>query len=274
MEFRHKYGVIGAGAVSKCLIGRLPAKAIAAGPVAAVSYRVASRIANSLRGGTAARDASSLNDAAVVLFHAPPDQLEVLLELLGEAQVSWPGRTLIFCDCQAGCAIVQRFRHEGASVVTARSFGLAGRVLLEGAGRGLQQAHRMVKEAGLTAVEIRPGSSDLFDAAVTLATGAMTPLIDKAAALLRAAGVREADAPRLAAALVTQTAAGYAHSGKQSWAWHARVPELDRILAEAAAAHTHGQPDLIRLLLLFGLDLFEKHPDLAEALRRHEANAE
>lgn len=274
MEFRHKYGVIGAGAVSRSLIGRLTAKAMASGPVVGVSYRVASRMANSLQGGTAARDAGALNDAAVVLFHAPPDQLEALLGVLSEAPVTWPGRTLIFCDCAVGSAAAHRFRQAGAGVATARGFGLAGRVLLEGAGRGLLHAQHLAKDTQLAAVEIRPGSADVFDAAVTLASCAMTPLIDQAAALLRAAGVREPEAPRLASALVAQTAGGYARSGKQSWAWHAREPELHRVLAEVRAAHIPSQPELIRLLLLFGLELFEKHPELAAALRDGDVSAE
>ena len=48
-----EYGVIGAGALSKSLIGQLPRKARQIGPVAGVSFRVASRMANSLRAGHA-----------------------------------------------------------------------------------------------------------------------------------------------------------------------------------------------------------------------------
>ena len=51
LGFRFKYGVLGAGAVAKSLIGRLPAKTRDLGPVSAVSFRVASRIANTLRAG-------------------------------------------------------------------------------------------------------------------------------------------------------------------------------------------------------------------------------
>jgi len=264
---------MGAGAVGKSLIGRLAARGIALGPVSAVSYRVASRIANGLNGGTAVREASELSAAAVVLFHAQPEQMPATVELLAEAKISWPGRTLLFCDCEVTPAMIHQFRQEGASVAVAREFGLSGRVLLEGSGRGLLQAHRVAKEAQLKAVEILPGASERFDAAVTLSTCGITPLIDKATALLRSAGVRELDAPRLAAALIAQTADAYAHSGKQSWGWYARVPEVPRILAEADAARADApeMPEMFPFLLLFGLELFDKHPELAIALRRRMA---
>ena len=268
MEFRHKYGVMGAGMVGRSLIGRLSANGIKLGPVAAVSYRVASRIANSLKGGFAAREPAELDDVGAVLFHAPPDQLAALLEALEASKISWPGRSLIVCDCDVTPAVTHRFRQEGASIAVARQFGVAGRVVLEGSGRALILAHRLARETHLKAVEIRPGSADLFDAAITLSTCAITPLIDQTAALLRDAGVRELDAPRLASALFEQAAAGYAHSGKQSWGWYIRGPEVQRILAQTDAAQINAAEtgEMFRMLLLFGLGMFGKHPDLANML--------
>ena len=73
MESRYKYAVFAAGAVAKCLIGKLPSKTGEVGPVAAVSYRVASRIANTLRAGYPVRAPDELDAAAVILFHAPPN---------------------------------------------------------------------------------------------------------------------------------------------------------------------------------------------------------
>ncbi|HEU5020240.1 MAG TPA: hypothetical protein VFT60_00070, partial [Bryobacteraceae bacterium] len=52
--------MIGAGALSKSVIGQLPRKAREIGPVAGVSYRVASRMRNALRAGYAVRGAEEL----------------------------------------------------------------------------------------------------------------------------------------------------------------------------------------------------------------------
>ncbi len=266
MEFRFKYGVLGAGAVAKSLIGKLPSKTRDFGPVSAVSYRVASRIANTLRAGHPVRTMQELNDAAVLLFHAPPDQAETLLELLESAGINWEGKALIFCDCHLDAAARTRYNALGASTAVARQFGIPGRVAIAGCGVALVAAQRIARELRLRPVEILPGAADVFDAAVTLGNAAITPLIDCAASLLRQAGIRDTEAARIAAALFQQTASDYAHSGKQSWAWYMRKPDAAQIEARIASAGERPGP-VLRELLLFGLEIFDKYPEIARALR-------
>jgi hypothetical protein len=266
LGFRFKYGVSGAGAVAQSLIGRLPARTRDLGPVSAVSFRVASRIANTLRAGYAARTADELNDAAVVLFHSPPEQARVLLEILENAEIHWPGKALIFCDCDDVPEALARFHAKGASTASARQFGIPGRIVVAGNGAALTAAHRIARELKLKAIEILPGATDLFDAAVTMGNSAITPLIDCAAGLLRRAGIRDGDAARIASALFSQTASEYARSGKQSWAWYIRKPEAERIEAQIAAVGECPGP-VLRQLLLFGLETFDKYPDVARSLR-------
>ena len=112
-----------------------------------------------------------------------------------------------------------------------------------------------------------PGCTNLFDAAVTLGNAAITPLIDCAAAILRNAGIRDAEAARVASALFSQTATDYAHSGKQSWAWYMRGPDVERIEAQIAAAGEHLGP-VLRRLLLFGFERFDKYPEVAAAMKQ------
>src|SRR5689334_831594 len=95
LEFRYKYGLLGAGAVGSSLIGQLPARAKELGPVSAVSYRVASRIANTLRAGFPVRTTGELRAARCILFHAPPEFVEPLIDGLEEADIGWEGRALV-----------------------------------------------------------------------------------------------------------------------------------------------------------------------------------
>ncbi len=233
--FRPRYGIIGAGAVGKSLIGRLPGKAREVGPVAAVSFRVASRIANVLRAGYPVRTVEALSRASVVLFHSPPEQTAGLLALLESAGIPSKGKALIFCDCELTPAARARMSERGASTAALKQFGIAGRIAIEGEGAALKAARRIVRELRLKAVEISAGSADRFDAAVTLGTCALTPLIDRVAALLRDAGVRDGEAALLASTLFQQTAREYARSGRQSWGWHLRKPEVDRLEAQIDA---------------------------------------
>ena len=270
MASRFKYGVVGAGAVSASLIGQLPLKAREIGPVAAVSYRVASRIANTLRAGFPVRSADALNDPAAVLFHSPPDQAESLLALLDDPVIDWAGKALIFCDCSAPLAVRKRFQALGASVVVAREFGIPGRIVLE-ADKGrdaaaLQTVQRIARQLHLKTIEILPASADVFDAAVTLGSGAFTALIDSTAGLLREAGMRAMEAARIAASFFEQTARDYVHSGKQSWTWYVRRPRVAQLNAQLKAAGPELEP-VMKQLLLFSFDTFHKHADAATELK-------
>jgi hypothetical protein len=252
--------VIGAGAVGKSLIGRLPGKARDIGPVAALSLRVASRIANVLRAGYAVRTAEELSRAPAVLFHAPQDQVAGLLALLESARITWKGKTLIFLDCEPDTGARRRLRELGVSTAVLRQFGVAGRIAIEGEGVALKGARRFARALRLNEVVISAGAADRFDAAVTLGTRALTPLIERTAAILRGAGVRDSEAARLAAALFEQTAREYAHSGRQSWGWHLRSPDVTRLVAQIKV-----EP-LLRNLLLLGFDSFGRHKDVASTL--------
>ncbi len=270
MAFRHKYGVLGAGAVSSSLIGRLPSKARDIGPVCAVSYRVASRIANAIRAGSASRSLDELNKVPVVLFHAPNDQAIQILQLLEQAQIDWRGKSLIFCDCRVDEDTRNRFEMRGASVAVLRDFGVPGRMLTEvtkgrGGLKAIRAARGLVHQLAVKAVEVSPEAASVVDAAVTLATGVTTVLIDRAAALFRETGVRDQEAARFASTLFEQTAQGYAHSGRQSWVWHMREPDVLRLRRQLAAFGPDVAP-IFRDLLLTGFERFQKHPDVAKKI--------
>jgi hypothetical protein len=259
---------MGAGAVSASLIGQLPSRNRELGPVSAVSYRVASRIANTLRAGYPVRAAEELGKTPAVLFHAPPELVDALLELLEKAEIDWTGKALVFCDCPVNRAFRECFEAKGASTAVARQFGLSGRILVEGNdGPALHAVHRIARELRLKAVEISPGSENLFDAAMTLASAAITPLINGAAALLRDAGIRDIEATRIASALFEQTARDYAHSGKQSWTWYVRKPIASDLDAELASAGPRLEP-LLRQLLQFGFETFGKHTEVGAELKK------
>jgi hypothetical protein len=257
---------LGAGAVSKSLVGKIPTNMRNLGPVAAASFRVASRIANTLRAGYAARSANELDAAAVVLVHSRPDQAYLLLDMLERAEIEWSGKAVIFCDCDDAPEVRARLRTRGASTAVARHFGIPGRILVAGNGTALTAALRIAHELKLKPVAILPTATDTFDTAVTLATAAITPLIDRVAGLLRDTGIRDAEAARIASALFAQTASDYAHSGKQSWAWYTRQPEAEQIQSQIAAGGEHLGLAL-RRLLLFALETFAKYPELERELR-------
>jgi hypothetical protein len=256
------YGLLGAGAVNASLVGRLSG---GLGPVAGVSYRVASRIANTLHSGKAVRSVDELDAVRLILFHAPPGQMELLMEVLSAAAIRWAGKSLIFFDCEDSRAAVVHFQACGASVAAVRRCGIPGRVLVEGTPPALTFARGLARTLRMKPVEIALGCEARFEAAITLGSGALTPLIDQAAGLLRQCGIRDSEAVGLAASLFEHTARDYAHSGKQSWSWHVREPD-PAWLAEQIEA-SGALKGIFSALVLRGFEGFEKHPEVVRALR-------
>ena len=252
--------------MSASLIGHIPARARDLGPVCAVSFRLASRIANTLRGGYAVRTASELNAAPAVLVHAPAENLNSLLDLLENAAIDWTGKAVVFCDCVPGMEIRGRLEAKGAGTAVVRAFGVPPRIIMEAEdGAALATAQRMARDLNLKPVRISRGATQLFNSAVMLGSAALTPLIDHAARLLRDAGIRDIEAARLASAVFEQTAREYAHSGKQSWLWYARKPDAEEL--KAHIARMGPKPGrLLRDLLLFGFETLRKHDEVAAEL--------
>ena len=236
LEFRHKFGIFGAGAVSRSLIGGFVARSRDVGPVAAASFRVASRLANTLKGGYPVREASALLSAKAILFHAPPGDVAAQLEIVSKASLNWGLQALILCNCQATPEILAPFREKGASIAAIRDFGVPGFVFMHGDGEARKSALRVLRLLHLRTLETTEAGEGKFDAAVTLATAAVTPLLDRIAALLRDSGARDSDANSLAAALVGQTAREFARSGRQSWEWHIQEPDAQRLLRQITEA--------------------------------------
>lgn len=255
-----------AGALSRSLIGRIPRKAERIGPVAGVSLRVASRMANSIGAGYAVRGPAELTGISTILFHSPPDQSTDLAALLAEAPLNWPELQLLFFDCEPPQGAASLFRELGATVGSLRSLPVPEFVLIEGAPPVVVRAQRLAAEMNLKPLDTSEDKSGLFDVGVALGTFALTPLINRSIELFRSAGLRDKDAVNAALSLFQKTVRDYAHSGRQSWEWHVQAPDPARLETILAAA-PRDFADLFHALLLEGFHAFGKHQEIAERLK-------
>ncbi len=253
--------------MSASLAGRLAARMGGLGPVVGVSYRVASRIANTLRSGTAAKSSAALDPVRLVLFHSPPEQVDALIESLSSVEISWAGKCVLILDCDPPESVAEWFTMRGASVGWVRNCGVPGRLRVDGTGQALVVAQRLVRDLGMKPIEIPDGAQKHFEAALLLGTAALTPLLDQAVDLLRRSGMRDTEAVAVGTALFEQTVRNYGYSGRQSWAWYNRAPEPETI-----SGQIEGTPEplasIVRNLLLVGFDSVDRHPETARALKK------
>lgn len=212
------------------------------------------------------REVADLDGSPTVLFHSPPDQIRQLLSLCFESGLRWQGRTLIFCDCEPPRPGLMHFQRMGASTAIVRSFGVPGYAAVRGCPPALPVARRIARDVGLRPLEVASDRAEMFAAAITLGTAAITPLLDRAAWLLRCSGVRDADSIKVTERLFQQTVRGYAHSGRQSWTWHINPACPDDIQAQIGALDP-ALGAVMRQLLLLGFQTFDKHPEMAARLQ-------
>jgi len=264
-EHGPEYGIVGAGGVNAGLIGKLPRNAVALGPVGGVTFRVASRIANTLRAGWAVRSLDELNGVRLILFYSPPERLGALSAALAKAKIDWAGKSLIFCDCEPGNS-ADPFRASGASIAKLKRSALPGRLVIQGTAPALTFAARLARELNIKPAVIPEQSAALFDAALTLGSAGLTPVIDAVARALRQCGLREVESAQLAAALFAKTANDYAHSGKQSWQWHIEPPKAPQLIAQLDALD-HPLKGLLAQLLVTGFTMVDRHGAVSRTIQ-------
>ncbi len=268
---RAHFGLYGGGAVSATFIARLPHLVSRMGPVAASSFRVASRIVNSLRAGYAVKDCGELEKCRALLVAVPPAALAQAVAQLGAAGIGWTGKVVLLCECGPGSRALDPLRQHGAAAGSlTRVEGSPGRYVAEGDAAALREARRMAGDLRGRLIELHRNGAALYATGLAFATSLFTPLIAASVDTLRKAGCDAPGAAQVAANLFERTLRGWMHSGRKSWSG----PLADggraevRRQFEALAAHDPRAARYYRDAAAFALGYFRRHPELLRQLER------
>src|SRR5436309_15532854 len=109
------FAVAGGGRVSGSFVARLPRLASELGPVAAQSYRVASRIVNSIGAGYPVRRYEDLNDSALILVCAPAHDVGPIVSSLAAA-LECRGKIILLCEGGGDSRQLANLQSLGAAV--------------------------------------------------------------------------------------------------------------------------------------------------------------
>src|SRR5581483_3913935 len=128
-----RLALYGAGAVSKSFIAGLPRLPRQLGPVAASSYRLASRIVNSVRAGFAVKSLEGFEDEQLILICVPDPALAGVVRHLAAARLDWFGREVLLCDSHYDSRALDPLREPGAETGSLKPIHSApGRFIVEG----------------------------------------------------------------------------------------------------------------------------------------------
>lgn len=265
MKVAALWGLGSAGNISRSLLMRVPRLKQQLGPVASSSYRLASRIANTLRAGSAVRNVSELQSSDVILLCVPGGPLTQLMDQLFVEALEWRGKTALICDSSATGAIIADLRSRGAAVATLSSVpGLPAHFVISGDRASLKIAKTLVRSVAGSALEIPQEHLLLFHAAVTLASSLFTPLLETAVECLRQSGLEPPLAAKTADLLFQQSLRSFKHSGRKSWSGPIAQSDREAVDAQVQALML-VKPQMaayFREAARFSFELYQTFPEL------------
>src|SRR5260370_35630402 len=89
--------LIGAGKLAGSPVARFQWLSKQLGPVKSSSFRLASRIANSLRAGHPGKDYAEFDACRLILVSVPDEMLPRVVGELASAGISWRGKAVVVC---------------------------------------------------------------------------------------------------------------------------------------------------------------------------------
>jgi predicted short-subunit dehydrogenase-like oxidoreductase (DUF2520 family) len=212
------FAVAGGGRVSASFVARLPRLTSELGPVAAQSYRLASRIVNTIGAGHAVKRYEDLGASKLILICSPARGVPAIAQALAEG-IDCKGKIVLLCESGADSRQLARLKAKGTSVGSIHVIpGFDGRrFVAEGDRLAVREAKGLVRQLGGRVEEVQTAKMSLYAAGLSFGAGLFTPLIEASAQCLQDAGMTKASAMRVAGVLFQSSLRGYVYAGKRSW---------------------------------------------------------
>lgn len=265
------FSLVGAGCVSGSFVARLPRLTFELGPVAAQSFRLASRIVNSIGAGRPVKGYQDLARHKTILLCIPARSLPAIVGALSTS-LPWRGKTALLCGGGGDSRHLQPLRALGAS--TGSMHLIAGlddgtRFVVEGAPAAVREARRLTRQLGARMEEVHTIHLDAYSAGLAFGTTLFTPLLEASVQSLVASGLKKANAIKISEALFQRSLRAYMHAGRRSWNGPLADGDGEAVLRGLDALCT-SRPLLARYYRdasAFALELFGDNPSLVDTLR-------
>lgn len=202
------------------------------GPVKASSFRLASRIANSLRAGHPVKDYSEFDDCTLILVSVPDRSLQGVISQLCSSDISWKEKSIVLLSDSRGSCDLREFVSRGAAVgsITTIPGSADLEYLIEGDRRAIQEARRLVENRERRCLCIERGLKPLYLAALTCTSTLLFPLVMAASESMRRAGVPSVLANGILEKQLSRCLRAYARGGRRAYAPPAELARQLRAL--------------------------------------------
>lgn len=210
-------GLIAAGPVSPSLY-KLANWNATLGPVCAETLRVASRLANQMKAGAAAKP-DALAKAQLILISGPCADFESLLDIALKAGIDWNGRTVLLVDSLRGPGALEPLRARGAHTGTLDTIDafpdLRFAAAIDGASRRILQ--RFCTATHAKAFPLPHQAKHLFASGTALVSTLITPAFTAAFESLKHAGLSQPEAEDVIEHIVHQQLRAWLKASRKTW---------------------------------------------------------
>ena len=211
-------GLIGAGGVNRTFLARMPVLMARMGPVKAASFRVARRIANTLRAGQAVTNYAALAPCDLIWIAVPDTGIDRVSRDLAAA-TPLAGKIAVLCGSARDSFWPSPLLAGGALVATLNCVEESDERLFvaEGDPDAMRALVRVIAHEHRKLIQLRAASKALYLSGVHLATHLLLPWIAASVESLRDAGLSRVEATRVANALGGRALRAYSKAGPKAW---------------------------------------------------------
>ncbi|MFN0100527.1 MAG: DUF2520 domain-containing protein [Bryobacteraceae bacterium] len=239
------------------------------GPVASASLRVASRLANRLKAGTAVQ-LENLRQADLILISGPERDFPELLKLSLASGIDWRGRTAILLDFRRDTSALAPLRALGASIGTLDSLDAfpEPRFVADADHHARRRLRRFATATSSSIFYLEPGRKQLFAAGSAFTGMLLMPLVAATVDCLKKAGLTQSEALLIAERNTLHTLRSWLKSGRKGWT--GTLPDRDlegvRRQLQALKAQNEALPDYFANTSRLALSLFGEDPAWLDSL--------
>lgn len=233
--------LIGAGKLTDSPVARFFWLSDRLGPVKSRSFRLASRIANSLRAGHPVKEYVELDACPLILVCVPDESLHKVVAEMASAGIRWAGKAVVLYSTWLDSSELREFSRRGASIgsISAISGFDDLLYLLEGDRLAVLESRRLVEHQERRVVAIERSLKPLYLAAMTCTGSVLFSLLLAAAESLRHAGVPSSLSAAILEKQLGKTLRSYVKAGRKAYPAPRELPGQLRALAVAAPELAH-----------------------------------
>ncbi len=241
MKIARPVALIGSGKLTDAPVTRLLRLSSRLGPVLSPSYRVASRLANSLRAGHPVKDYAEFDDCGLVVISVPDERLAQMVAELASAGINWHGKVVVVCSTWLGSCELETLAACGASVGSISPIpGFEDSwYLVEGDHVAVRETKRLLERGGRRLVTIERHRKSFYLASLTCTGSLVFASIVAASEVLRHAGVTQVEAAEMMDKQCQRSLRSYLKAGRKGFPGVHEIAKQLSALAKADPELAH-----------------------------------